>query len=535
MGLSARVEARASSDEHKLRLLGYKQELKRRLSFFHNFAVCLSYLSPMTGLTGTYVTLFSYGGPVTVVWTWVIVCSLNLLVGLALAEICSAYPTSGGVYYWAYKLGGRRTNRIAAWVAGWFNLLGQVACTAGVAYTTAILVADFVLLATGTAQGGGYVSSQKILLAIYGGVLVFIGLINTFFVRFLGAVGNISVWWHVFAGSFFVIMLPCVATTHQSAKWVFTEFIPDPSTGVHNSGFLFILGILGSQWAMVGYDTSAHIAEETKGADYSGPLSIIATIGASFLVGISFLLSVTFSIPDPNMLLDPSNATGGGNPVMEVAWQVFKTRYGSGTGGLILMGVPLICSLFCGNACVTANSRMLYAFSRDDAVPGSRWWKVVHPYFEAPVNAVWCCVVLCFLLFLPSLGNTVAFTAITSVGVVGLYISYAIPLGLRLFYMGDDFQKGPFHLGSFSTPIGIVAFVYLCFACVIFMLPYLYPVTAENLNYAPVTVGAVLVISITWWVLGANKWFTGPRRNTDSDEEEVEVVDEKVVAKAVDY
>jgi amino acid transporter len=165
--------------------------------------------------------LYAYGGPVTIMYTWILVCAFNIVVGLSMAEICSAYPTSGGVYFYAYKLGGtgasfclssalhlrawhahacktcppthaachprqhallsagEKSRRLACWVTGWFNMLGQIACSAGVAYTIALLVADFVLLATGTAAGGGRIFSQKMLLIIYAGVLVLMGIINT--------------------------------------------------------------------------------------------------------------------------------------------------------------------------------------------------------------------------------------------------------------------------------------------------------------------------------------------------------------------
>jgi amino acid transporter len=57
------------------------------------------------GLTGTYAFLYTYGGPVSAIWGWCLVVSFNFMIGLILSEICSAYPTSGGVYYWAHKLG----------------------------------------------------------------------------------------------------------------------------------------------------------------------------------------------------------------------------------------------------------------------------------------------------------------------------------------------------------------------------------------------------------------------------------------------
>lgn len=89
----------------------------------------------------------------------------------------------------------------------------------------------------------------------------------------------------------------------------------------------------------------------------AGPMSLIATILSGWVVGLAFQFAVTFSIQDPARVLSPDNAVGGGNPVMGIAWDAFASRYGSGVGALGLMVVPSLCSIFCGNACVTANSR----------------------------------------------------------------------------------------------------------------------------------------------------------------------------------
>jgi amino acid transporter len=213
------------------------------------------------------------------------------------------------------------------------------------------------------------------------------------------------------------------------------------------------------------------------------------------------------------------NAVAGGNPVFGIAWDAFAARYGNGLGALGLMVVPLVCSLFCGNACVTSTSRILYAFARDGAVPLSNVWGRVNKYFEAPVNAVWCVVTLCFILGLPMLHSYVAFAAITSIGVIGLYISYLIPIGLRLLVSEERFPRGPFHLGRFSKIVAAVAFCWALFAVVMFILPQVYPVTAASLNYAPVAVGVVLLVAGGWWVLGARRWFDGPRKTVEDEED----------------
>lgn len=94
----------ALRDVHRLHQLGYTQELRRRMSWFSNFAVSFSIISILTALT-----LYGYGmgtgGPADLVWGYLVVGLLVIVVGAGMAEICSSYPTSGGLYYWAGRLG----------------------------------------------------------------------------------------------------------------------------------------------------------------------------------------------------------------------------------------------------------------------------------------------------------------------------------------------------------------------------------------------------------------------------------------------
>ncbi|KAF8676088.1 hypothetical protein HU200_047593 [Digitaria exilis] len=112
-------------DDVKLRLLGYKRQLKRdlsqlRASVVSNFAVTFSIVSVLTGVTTLFGTGLQFGGPVTMVYGWPIAGAFTLAVGLAMAEICSAYPTSGGLYFWSARLcTHRRWGPFAAWLTGW--------------------------------------------------------------------------------------------------------------------------------------------------------------------------------------------------------------------------------------------------------------------------------------------------------------------------------------------------------------------------------------------------------------------------------
>ena len=139
---------------------------------------------------------------------------------------------------------------------------------------------------------------------------------------------------------------------------------------------------------------------------------------------------------------------------------------------------------------VTANSRMIYAFSRDGAVPGHQLWSKINKRTRTPTNSIWLAAVLAFILWLPYLYNPNAYAAVISIAVIGLYIAYGIPILLRL-RAGDSFERGPWHLGRWSRPIGIIAVVWIVLISILFILPTVFPVTLGNFNYTIVAVAVV--------------------------------------------
>jgi amino acid transporter len=153
---------------------------------------------------------------------------------------------------------------------------------------------------------------------------------------------------------------------------------------------------------------------------------------------------------------------------------------------------------------------MIYAFSRDGALPFSTVWHKLNPGTRTPTNAVWLAAGGAFVLGLPYLFNSTAYAAVTSIATIGLYIAYIIPTFLRL-RLGEDFQRGPWHLGRWSKPVGTLAIAWVAVITVLFMLPQSAPVTVDTFNYAPVAVGVVLAFAGSWWFLSARKWFLNPR------------------------
>src|SRR6202022_3938590 len=228
----------------------------------------------------------------------------------------------------------------------------------------------------------------------------------------------------------------------------------------------------------------------------------------SLVAGWILLLCVTFAIQDYSGEL----ASATGVPPA----QIFIDAIGR-TGGLLLLAIVIGAQFFCGMSSITANSRMIYAFSRDGALPGSNFWHRINKRTRTPTNSIWLAVAGAAILALPAIWNSTAYFAVTSIAVIGLYIAYAIPIFLRL-RAGGRFQRGPWHLGRWSRPIGVVAVTWVAIISILFVLPTVYPVTLGNLNYTIVAVAAVGLGTGIWWLVSARHWFHGPKGQGSAEE-----------------
>ncbi|XP_035540696.1 amino-acid permease BAT1 homolog isoform X2 [Juglans regia] len=502
------------SDDDRLQQLGYKRQLTRGLSAIANFSVTFSIISVLTGLTTTYGTGLTYGGTVTMVYGWPIVGMLTMVVGASMAEICSAFPTSGGLYFWSAKLCGNDWGPFASWLTGWFNIVGQWAVTTSVDFSLAQLIQVIILLSTGGKNGGGYEASKYLVIGFHGGILFLHAIINSLPISWLSLFGQLAAGWNIVGVFVLMILIPCVATERASAKFVFTHFNTDNGDGINNKLYIFILGLLMSQYTLTGYDASAHMTEETKNADKNGPRGIISSIGISIIVGWGYILGITFAVTNISYLLDETNDAGG-YAIAEIFYLAFKNRYGNGVGGIICLGVVAVAIFFCGMSSVTSNSRMAYAFSRDGAMPFSSVWHKVNKQ-EVPINAVWLSAFISFCMALTSLGSLVAFQAMVSIATIGLYIAYALPIFFRVTLARKSFIPGPFNLGRYGIIVGWVAVLWVVTISVLFSLPVAYPITNETLNYTPVAVGCLFVLTVSSWIFSARHWFRGPITNVDT-------------------
>jgi amino acid permease (GABA permease) len=486
-----------STDEERLAQLGYQQELHRRLSGFSNFAVSFSIISILAGAITSYGIAMNAGGPMAITLGWLFVGIMVTFVALAMAEVCSAYPTAGALYWWAAALA-KRNKAAWAWFIGWFNFLGEVAVTAAIDFGAAITTSAFLSLTFDME-----VTAVRTFL-IFLVIIIVHGLLNTFGVSLVRVLSDVSAWWHLVGVLVIVVILAVVPDQHKSLSDVFFEVRNE--TGFTFAGaslYAVLIGLLMAQYTYTGYDASAHVAEETHDAANAAPRGIVMSVVVSVIAGFFLLTAITWAIQD----YDGARTTDLGLPPA----QIFIDAAGNNLGAFLLF-ICMVAQWFCGMASVTANSRMTYAFSRDGALPGSRIWKQVNPRTGTPTNSIWLCVTLSSILVLPSLWNTTAYLAATSVAVIGLYIAYVGPVLLRR-RLGSEFEAGPWNLGKWSAPVGWIAIIWVGIICVLFVLPTASPITASNFNYTIIAVAVVVAFATVWWFASARKWFTGPKQN----------------------
>jgi amino acid transporter len=323
-----------------------------------------------------------------------------------------------------------------------------------------------------------------------------------------------------------VAVLIIVPDHHQSFSYVFTGTANATGyahnhTGFGHAGFwlVFGLGLLMAQYTITGFDASAHMAEETNKASRMAAVGMYMSVVASVIFGFILLVAVTFAVPNTNGALQNIGT------VVPWIWQTSMSQSWSD----VLLFICVVAQFFCLTASTTSASRMMFAFSRDGAVPGNTYWKRVSKR-RVPVHAVFAIGVLAGILMIPAIWNyLVGYAAGTAIAVIGLYIAFVLPVFLR-FRLGDRFEHGAWSLGRHYRWIDIISLAWVAFIAILFSLPLFkagLPWDADFswslTNYTVLWFAAIGIFFGGWWMLSAKKWFTGPvRMGSEAELEQIE-------------
>jgi amino acid transporter len=519
------------ADLHKL---GYAQELFRSMGGFSNFAISFSIISILTGAVILYDYGLAWAGTAAVLIGWPLITVFVLAIAAAMAEIASAYPTAGGLYYWASRM----KNKDWGWWTAWLNLIGQFAIVAGINYAAAGFLNATIITPLLSNIGMDYGNTSVFVGSLLNGQLVTMGilmliqlLMNIAGINLVSLLNQVSVWWHIVIVAAVVFLVFLAGKPDESGLTLFAvQPLDTAGSWDNNLGFVhltygpaisypvflaFFFSLLQANWTYTGYDASAHVAEETVGARVASAWGIFLSVAVSAVVGFLFLLALTTHLPNLSALFPASlddSATysqyyfGGGVAVIEIL------KYNLGQLGDLLSAGIAIAMAFCGLSSVASAGRMLYAFSRDDGLPGSGWLKKVSHRYRTPANSLTAIVVISWVFSVAAfiVGTGTAIVIITAISTIFLYAAYGVCIYLGATTDGW-LKERVWSLGRWSKPIAWLAIAW----CVVLMFLFSWP-TSGNISW-PFMIGTVVLLVIYYFVW-ARARFKGPHAMGDSEE-----------------
>ncbi|KAI1633635.1 amino acid/polyamine transporter I [Biscogniauxia mediterranea] len=493
------ADGEVGSADELLVSLGYTPELSRNRSTLQVAFMSFVLASIPYGLATTMSYPLIGGGPVNVIWGWVAVSLIIICVAASLGEITSVYPTAGGVYYQAFMLAPSNWRRIAAWTCGWLYVVGNVTITLAVNFGTTLFLIGCINVFD-TASGDPVLAGDAYqAFLIFLGITILCNLVSSLCNKWLPLIDTFAIFW-TFAGviAILVCVLAIAKEGRRDASFVFTHF--EANSG-WTPGWSFMVGLLQAAYATSSTGMIISMCEEVKAPATQVPKAMVLTVCLNTLAGLLFMIPLLFVLPDIQELIVLAQPI----PV------IIKSAVGNAGGAFALLIPLLVLATICGIGCTTASSRCIYAFARDGAIPGSKWWKVVNPKLDVPVNAMMLSMIVQVVLGLIYFGSSTAFSAFSGVGVIALTTAYVTPIIVSMMEGRKTVQTASFQLGAFGWFCNIVSVAWSLLAIPLFCMPTTVPITDPGLmNYASVVFVGFTVISVAWYVAWGRKHYTGP-------------------------
>ncbi|KAI0018844.1 amino acid transporter [Xylariomycetidae sp. FL0641] len=489
-----------SDDEAALAALGYKQEFKREFSAWTTFAVSFAVMGLLPSIATTMWYGIGYAGPAANTWAWLLASGFITCTAMSMAELASSMPTSGGLYYAAAVLAGPKYGPFAAWITGWSNWFMQVTGAPSVNYGCSSMI-----LAAASIMNPSYVPENYHVFLITVFITVIHACISSMPTLWIANFNSVGTVINLLALLVTIIIIPTAA--EGTPKFQSNSFAWSIQNGTDwPDGVAVLMSFLAIIWTMSGYDASFHLSEECSNAAVASPRSIVMTAGSGSVLGFVLNALIAYTIRD----VPAAMASDLGQPWAAYLIQVMPRRT-----ALAVLALTIVCSFSMGQGCMVAASRVCFAYARDDCFGiVSRPLKRVNRITRTPVNAVWFNTGIGLLLLLLIFGGA-AIDAIFSIGAIGAYVAFSTPIFIKVVFVGNNFRRGPWHLGAFSLPSGVMACSFI-----LVMLPILcFPSTRGNnltpsgMNWTCLVYGAPMLFVIIWFFVDAHKWFKGPKIN----------------------
>ena len=467
--MSRTVPAAAESDTERLAQFGYRQELRRALNLFENFAVAFCYLSPMVGIYSLFVLGIGSAGP-RYLWLMPIVVGGQLLVALVFAELGSHYPVAGALFQWSKNLIGPGYGWWVGWIYGWALIITVASVDTGIVFYAGPLINQYLHANVNPVDPNTVLLFTLVLLAI-----------QTFFnivgVRLLGLFSRIGVYGEIL-GTFGIAVVLGIAGFHHGLGFLFethgTEVAKTNPLGVDFGGNWWLgaalVAILAHVYIFYGFESAGDVAEEVVQASRRVPRAIVSSLLVGGVASFVLVAALTLAIPAGSKAFNQSASFAGG-----VSYIISSNISSQALQTIILV---LVCFAFfsCGTAVQAAAARVAFSYARDGALPGSGAIRHVSTRFRTPVNALLLAAVVPALFallahytptkpiqvgFITYPANVNALTLLVSFGVSGIYLSFMlVVLGALIARARGWRAEGAFRLGAWGYVVTAGALVY---------------------------------------------------------------------------
>ncbi|KAJ7153219.1 amino acid/polyamine transporter I [Mycena filopes] len=493
-------------DKTLLASLGYKQELKRAFTPVELFGFGFSVSAIAPSVASVLVYSLPNGGPSAMIWGWAVSTVFLMFIAMAMAELGSSAPTSGGLYYWTYKFAAPKYRNVLCWMVGYTNTISYITGVSGVAWSCATLI----MAGASIGSDGQFVPTVHQTFGTYCAILVSHALIASCATKIIARLQYSFIALNIALILILLIGLPIStpAEFKNSAKYAFgnfTNLTPWPN------GYAFILSFLAPLWTVGGFDVGVHISEEALNANVAVPWAIMSVTAIGCTLGFAVQISVAFCMGTDTVSILSS-------PVQQPFATILHNSFGK-RGMLAIWSFIFIALYMAGVSLLTSSSRQTFAFSRDGALPFSGFLYKINSFTGTPIRCVWFSATCAGLLGLITFAGPAAAGALFTLGVIGQYVANSIPITTR-WLGGQPFKKGPFNLGRFSLPVSIVAVLWMWFMTVVLLFPSFPDPNAQAMNYSVVVLFGVLLLALAYYYLpyyGGRHWFKGPVSTVEVD------------------
>lgn len=436
------------------------------------------------------------GGPVTLIYGFLFCWIGALITAASLAELASMAPTSGGQYHWVSMLAPPRYSVFLSWITGWSAVLGWIAnLTVGVWFVGTMIQGLLVL------NYPSYVYERWHGTLILFAALLCCAIVNTLLGRIFPHIETFALVLHL--AGFFAIMIPLVVLAPKgSPSFVFTEFTD--VAGWNSNGLAWFIGLISSNLGFIGYDGPCHLAEEVRNASTVVPWAMISTIVLNGALGFAINIAFCFTLGD----LEADLTSPTGFDFIQVFFSATNSHAGSSVLTAMLIAL-VVCASF---GFLAAASRQTWAFARDRGLPFSDFLSHVDERTALPLRSIAFCAVVSAIIGLINIGSTVAFNAIVSLTMAGLFTSYLTVIVLMIIKRveGETLEFGPWSLGRAGLPINILSACFLVLIVFFSFFPPATPVTLMTMNWSCLMWGGSMLIGLAYYAVLGRKRYHGP-------------------------